>query len=214
MLAQDHLLKERRIHAAGAGKGEQCAARAQQLDGQQVDVLVGPRGVRHVLPRGGKPGRVEDDQVEGAAPVAVLAQHLKDIALDAGVGRASQALQGQVAAGQRQRVGRAVQALDRPRARRGRIDAERAAVGKGVEHLLPWGIASQRLAVRPLIQVKARLLPGFEVHQEAVAVLQDLDLGRRLGTPPELLSNPFLLSTSFTWASSYPRREATREAGR
>ena len=75
----DDLLEQVLADAAGAGVGGEQAAGAEQLEGEQVDVLVAARGFFGEGGGGGKLGRIEDDEVEGAALVAQLAQRLEHV---------------------------------------------------------------------------------------------------------------------------------------
>ena len=81
----DDLLEQGRIHPAGAGTGDQQAARAQQLEGQQVDILVAAGGLLGLGGGRGELGRVEHDQVEGTRLVTEFAQELEDIPFQDGV---------------------------------------------------------------------------------------------------------------------------------
>src|SRR3989338_7703496 len=75
----DDLLEQVFADAAGAGVGGEQAARPEQLEGEQVDVLVAARGFFGERGGGGELGRVEDDEIEGAALVAQFAQRLEYI---------------------------------------------------------------------------------------------------------------------------------------
>jgi len=75
--AGDDLLEQVLADAAGAGVGGKQAARPEQFEAEQVDVLVAARGLFGERGGGGELGRVEDDEVKEAALVAQFAQRLE-----------------------------------------------------------------------------------------------------------------------------------------
>ena len=72
-------LEQGRINPARARERDQRPTRAQQFEGQQVDVLIAARSLFRLGGRGGKFWRIEDDQFEGADLVPELSQLLEDI---------------------------------------------------------------------------------------------------------------------------------------
>ena len=78
--AEDDLLEEVGADQAGAGEGGEDAVRVEELEGEQVDVLVAARRARHLVGAVRELRRVEDDHVETLLALAVLAQHLEDVA--------------------------------------------------------------------------------------------------------------------------------------
>src|SRR2546429_358215 len=65
--AGDDRLEELRADAAGAGEGGEQPARGEELEGEQVDVLVGARGVSRLRRGGGELRRIEHHHVESRA---------------------------------------------------------------------------------------------------------------------------------------------------
>src|SRR5690349_143767 len=68
--------------AAGAGERHQQAAWTQELEGKQVDVLVGARRLVDVRNRRRELGRIEHDEIEAARLIAESPQRLEYIAFD------------------------------------------------------------------------------------------------------------------------------------
>ena len=77
------------------------AARPEQFEAEQVDVLVAARGFFGERGGGGELGRIEDDQVELAALVAQRAQRLEHVGLLPFGARCIQAVVGQISAAMR-----------------------------------------------------------------------------------------------------------------
>ena len=77
--AGDDLLEQVFADTAGAGVGGEQAARPEQFEGEQVDVLLAARGLFGERGGGGELGRVEDDEVEAAPLVAQFAQRLEHV---------------------------------------------------------------------------------------------------------------------------------------
>src|SRR3989338_4818200 len=77
----DNLLEQIFTDAAGARVGGKQPARPEQLEPEQIDVLVAARCFFGERGGGCELGRIEDDEVEGAALVAKLAQRLEYIGL-------------------------------------------------------------------------------------------------------------------------------------
>jgi len=78
----DDFLEQGRVHAAGAGEGDQDPTWTQQLECQQVDILVAARCLLGLGRCGRELGRVEDDHIERAAFVAEGAQEVEYIAFE------------------------------------------------------------------------------------------------------------------------------------
>ncbi len=75
----DDFLKERGIDSARTGKSRQNTAGTEEFEGQQVDILVATGRLLSLRNRRRKLGRIEDDQVKGAAFIAEFAQGDKNI---------------------------------------------------------------------------------------------------------------------------------------
>ena len=91
-------LEEIRSDMAGAGVCQQQAARSQQFQRQQIDVLIAAAGLWQSHLRLGEPWRVQHDHVKTAATVAISPQHLEDIAFYVRDSIARQLIQRDIAA--------------------------------------------------------------------------------------------------------------------
>ena len=80
-LKGNDLLEEVGGYGAGAGCGEEHPLRLQQLEGKQVDILVGPGRPLDVALGASKLGRIQYDEVEAASLAAVAAQDTESIAI-------------------------------------------------------------------------------------------------------------------------------------
>src|SRR5436190_21975381 len=79
---RDDFLEEVGWDEAGTGEGEEDAARPEEFEREQVDVFVAARRALNLAARFRELGRVEDDEIELAARVAIVAQDVKDVAGD------------------------------------------------------------------------------------------------------------------------------------
>src|SRR5262245_15972957 len=175
--ARDDRLEELGRHAAGAREGGEQAAGDEQLESEQVDVLVGARGVARLRRGRGELGRIEDHHLEARAPVAQRAQLLEHVAVDeldlARVQRIGRKVVARDLEGRR----RALDGGDAPRAAGERRDREAAGIREAVEHLAAGGELAHALAVLALIEEEAGLLPLLDVDAEIQAVFDDRAAG-------------------------------------
>ena len=106
--AGDDLLEQVCADAAGAGVGGEQAARPEQLETEQVDVLVTARGFFGESGGGCELGRVEDDEVELASLVAQRAQGLKYVGIQPFSVCVIKSVAGDIFCGDAQRVSRSI----------------------------------------------------------------------------------------------------------
>ncbi len=184
-LAAD-LLEHRGRHVVGAGEGGQPAAALEQAEAADIDLLVTARGgLDGVL--AAREGRgIQHDEPEALAPRVQLPQAVEGIAA-LQLGARLDAVEGQVAPGQGQRVRGGVQQQRALGAGQQRVAGEGAPVAEGVQHPAPLGEAGSQQPIVALVEVEAGLLAGAQGHREAgLAFLDDqiavgpLGLGRRL----------------------------------
>ena len=163
--AGDDLLEQIGGHAARAGEGHQQPARAQQLEREQVDVLVGAR--RRLGMRGGRRelGRVEDDQVELAARVAQAAQLAEHVAVDPFAPRGRSLALRRSHRASRSASAELSMARTDGRRRRARCDAEAAGVAEAVEHVAAGRELSRAPAVVALVQVEPGLVAVRQIDR-------------------------------------------------
>ncbi len=170
----DDLLEQALLHQAGAGVGEQHAARRQQLEGQHVDVLVATAGTQQLGLALGKLGGIQHDDVELLALLAVFAQQLEHVVTHEPGIAGVQAVQLGILAGDVQCVLGEIDVDHLLGAALEGIDAKTAGVAEAVEHPLAFGIFGGRLTVVTLIQIEAGLVTVADVHQDLdAAVLLD-----------------------------------------
>jgi len=79
---EDHLLEEIGGDPARAGEGGQDPTGAQQLHGQQVDVLVAARCCFDMALSLGELGRVEDNEIEALPSVSAIPQESEHVTRD------------------------------------------------------------------------------------------------------------------------------------
>ncbi len=175
--AGDDLLEQFEADAAGAGVGHHQAARGEQLEALQVDVLVGAAGGVGVARAGGEFGRVEDDDVEGFAEVLEAAQFIEDVGADPGrAGGVELRVEGEVGGGGVEgRLG-AVHRDHFAGATSEGLQREASGVAEAVEHALASGELAQQGAVVALVEVEAGFVTTGDVHLHGDAVLVDDDV--------------------------------------
>src|SRR5262245_20132401 len=159
-----HALEARAFDVVGAGKRYQYAARAQQLEGTQVDFFVATQGFGEGSATVGEGGRIEYDQVKQLTASLELAEAVKDIA-----GFKPATLAETIARGillrHLQYRGRAVhpQYFFSPSGS-GMYTAS-TSVTKSIQHTASrWYQTMQRQMVVRLIEVKARFVTTCEIH--------------------------------------------------
>src|SRR5215813_14299162 len=74
-----HALEARALDVVGTGKRHQHAARAQQLEGAQVNFFVATQGFGEGMAAVGERRRIEDDQIKLLAAPLELAEAVEDI---------------------------------------------------------------------------------------------------------------------------------------
>ena len=192
-----YLLEQALLHQAGAGVGQEHATRRQQLEGQHVDVLVAAAGAQQLGLALGKLGRIQHDDIELLALLAIFAQELEDVVThELGVA-GIETVQFGVLAGDVQRIlgeidvdyllGTALEG----------IDPETAGVAEAVEHPLAFSVFRCGKAVIPLIQIETRLVTVANIDQDldAAVLLDHHGVGRGLAMDDAgALLQPFLLA--------------------
>ena len=130
----------------------------------------------------GKLGRVENDHVELAPRIAVVAQHLEGIASQILVAGPVESVLGHVALGLLQHGNRAIDVRDRPGAGSSGEHGKPAGIGEDVEQLLAGDKARlvEQRAVLALVEVEPCFVPFHQIDEEAQAMLAYLDGRRRL----------------------------------
>src|SRR5688500_90017 len=177
-------LEELRRHPAGAGERGEQPARGEQLEREQVDVLVGARGVARLRRGRRELRRVEHHHVEARAAVAQGAKLAEHVGLDEIRLARVQGIGSQVLARHFERRRRALDRADLGCAAGERGDREPARIAEAVEHRATGGEAAHSLAVFALVEEEAGLLALLDVDAEVQAVLDD-GAARRLAVSPD-----------------------------
>ncbi|ABA48730.1 hypothetical protein BURPS1710b_0391 [Burkholderia pseudomallei 1710b] len=194
--ARDDLLEQVHVDRAGARVREQQAARAQQLQAAQVDVLVRARRAIDAVARRRELRRIEHDQVEALAFVDEAAQRLERVGVEPLRARGVEAVRGDVALRERERVARRIDRHDPLRAALERREREAARVAEAVQHVAIARVLRDERAVLALVDVEARLVAvaHVDVIQHAVLV-RDQRVGRRVAREHAgRLFEPFLFA--------------------
>src|SRR5262245_25797099 len=171
--ARDDRLEELGRNAARARERGEEASGGEQLEREQVDVLVGARGVARLRRRRRELGRIEDHHLEAGAAVAQGSQLLEHVAVHEFDPAAIQRIGREVVARDFERRRRALDGGDTPCAPGERGDREAAGVGEAIEHLASRGELAHAMAVLALVEEEAGLLPLFHVDAEVEAVFHD-----------------------------------------
>ena len=158
----------------GAGAGDQVAARPQELEGAEVDLLVAAAGGRNGVAVLGEGRRVEDNHLETPPGLVVFLEQVEGIAFaKSGIGNRIQLL---IPAGGFDSCGRHIDALD-VRATVGDCEREASLIAETIEHV------SRRIAPRgemvfALVEKRSGFLALGKVADERHAVFLGQNFGR------------------------------------
>src|SRR6266581_6319168 len=152
------------LDVVGTGKCHQHTARAQQLEGAQVDFFVATQGLGEGIAAVGERGRIEYDQIKLLTAPLELAEAVEDI-----TGFKPATLADTIARGillrHLQDRGRTVHPHDCSSPSGSGMDTESASVTKCIEHgATRWHQGMQRQMVVHLIEVKARFVATCEIY--------------------------------------------------
>src|SRR5690606_26528387 len=150
--ASDDRLEQVNADTARAGVSHHQAARIEQLEAMQIDVLVGARGALSMRRRRRKFGRIENDQIELLAGLVQSAQGRDRTGAAPCMRRAQQLgveLQ-MLLRGGRRRAG-TVEGNHFARTARQRLQRETAAVAETVEHTAAGGEFARHAAIVALV---------------------------------------------------------------
>ena len=153
------------------------------LKASRLMSLVAARGSLHLSSGGREFGRVEYDQVEALAPVAHGAQLLENVPRKSI--RLSRRASPFNVPGLRLPISStsAEESMEvtcaAPPARQA-VNGESTGIGKAIQHAPVFGKSLHSQAVVALVEVETGLVAVLDIHQEAQAVFDDLDLRGRL----------------------------------
>src|SRR5437016_134544 len=147
--------------------------RAPSEGREQVDVLVGARGVARLRRRGRELRRIEHHHVEPRAAVSQGPQLGKHVGFHEVDARRVERIRRQVLLRHLERRRRALDRGDALRAAGHRGDGEAARVAEPVQHFAAGGERAHALPVLPLVEKEAGLLSLLDVDAEVEPVLDD-----------------------------------------
>ena len=171
--AGDHVGKQLTADQSRTRTRHQHAARLEHLEGGDVEFQVALECPLDVAGLPGKLGRVADDDAEALSFCVQALQNLEDVPLLES--SAASPLIEACSRAQFDRVRRAVDPKGAAAPLRDGVQGEAAREAEEVEHLPPAAIPGGSLAIEPLVEIKARFLPGAEIDVVGQAVFDDRD---------------------------------------